>query len=169
MSGRSDGPSDVGCRKREPTVSTSVSARDVGSRSTGGASSWRPAGSQRADSPTTSDRLAVGPPRPAAPPRDLTVVAGPRGIGGRVGPSLPTFRQRLLSSIPVKLFPASSGPRSDFITWTTLKIHDWLIDWLDEWPYCHHRSVAVPRGIVGWVEGRILLVGGLGPSLTVGH
>ena len=64
------------------------------------------------------------PARPAAPPRDLTVVAGPRGIGGRVGPSLPTFRQRLLSSIPVKLFPASSGPRSDFITWTTLKIHD---------------------------------------------
>jgi len=51
-------------------------------------------------------------------------------------PSLSTFRQRLkhffcsrprsltLSLIPVKLFPTSSGSRSDFITWTTLKLHD---------------------------------------------
>ena len=35
-----------------------------------------------------------------------------------------------LSLIPVKLFPTSSGSWSDFISWTTLKIHDWLIDWL---------------------------------------
>ena len=30
-----------------------------------------------------------------------------------------------LSLIPGKLFPTSSGPWSDFITQTTLKIHDW--------------------------------------------
>ena len=29
---------------------------------------------------------------------------------------------------PGKLFHVSSGSWSDFITWTTLKIHDWLID-----------------------------------------
>ena len=51
-------------------------------------------------------------------------------------PSLSTFRQRLipflprprfltLSLIPVKLFPSSSGSRSDFITWATIKLHDW--------------------------------------------
>ena len=54
-------------------------------------------------------------------------------------PSLSTFRQRLktfknrpcsltLSLIPGKLFPTSIGSWSDFITWTTLKIYDWLID-----------------------------------------
>jgi len=54
-------------------------------------------------------------------------------------PSLSTFRQRLkhfcfrprsltLSLIPGKLFPTSSGSWSDFVTWTTLKIHDRLID-----------------------------------------
>ena len=53
--------------------------------------------------------------------------------------SLSTFRQRLktflfhgltLSLIPDKLFPTSTW--SYFITWTTLKIHDRLIDWLIE-------------------------------------
>ena len=34
-----------------------------------------------------------------------------------------------LSLIRVKLFPTSSGCWSDLITRTTLKIHDWLIDW----------------------------------------
>ena len=54
-------------------------------------------------------------------------------------PSLSAFRQRLkhfysrprsltLSLIPVKVFPTSSGSWSDFITWTTLKIHDCLTD-----------------------------------------
>jgi len=33
-------------------------------------------------------------------------------------------RSLTLSLIPGKLFPASSGSWSDFITWTTLKIHD---------------------------------------------
>ena len=58
--------------------------------------------------------------------------------------SLSTFRQRLkhfcsrlrsltLSLIPGKLFPTSSGSWSDFITWTTLKIHDWLLDWRTAW------------------------------------
>jgi len=60
--------------------------------------------------------------------------AGQRGLS-----ALSTFRQRLkhfcsrprsltLSLILGKLFPTSSGSWSDFITWTTLKIHDWLID-----------------------------------------
>ena len=59
-------------------------------------------------------------------------------------PSLSTFRQRLktflscgphsltLSLIPGNLFPTSSGSWSDFITWTTVKICDWLIDWLNQ-------------------------------------
>ena len=38
-------------------------------------------------------------------------------------------RSLTLSSNPGKLFSTSSGFWSDFITWTTLKIHDW-IDWL---------------------------------------
>jgi len=32
--------------------------------------------------------------------------------------------------MPGKLFPTSSGSWSDFITWTTLKMHDWLVDGL---------------------------------------
>jgi len=40
-------------------------------------------------------------------------------------------RSLTLSLIPVKLFPTSSGSWSDFITWTTLKIHDWLIWWFE--------------------------------------
>ena len=55
--------------------------------------------------------------------------------------SLSTFRQRLkhfycrprsltLSLIPGKLFATSSGSWSDFVTWTTLKIHDWFIEML---------------------------------------
>jgi len=55
-------------------------------------------------------------------------------------PSLSTSRQHLktflfqassvtLLLIPIKLFPTASGSWSDFITWTSLKIHDWLIDW----------------------------------------
>jgi len=58
-------------------------------------------------------------------------------------PSLSIYRQRLkhfcsrprsliLSLIPGKLFPTSSGSWSDFITWTTLKII-WLINWLIDW------------------------------------
>jgi len=54
-------------------------------------------------------------------------------------PAPSAFRQRLkhfcsrprsltLSLIPGKLFPTSSGSWSDFITWITLKIHDWLIE-----------------------------------------
>jgi len=35
-----------------------------------------------------------------------------------------------LSLIPVKSFPTFSGSWSDFITWTALKIYDYLIDWL---------------------------------------
>ena len=36
----------------------------------------------------------------------------------------------LSSSISVKLFPAPSvDPEVVFVTWITLKIHDWLIDW----------------------------------------
>ena len=38
-------------------------------------------------------------------------------------------RSLTLSLIPSKLFPTSSGSWSDFVTWTTLKKHDWLIDW----------------------------------------
>jgi len=40
-----------------------------------------------------------------------------------------------LSLIHGKLFLTSSGSWSDFITWTTLKIHDWLIDLssLEQW------------------------------------
>ena len=50
-------------------------------------------------------------------------------------PSLSTFRQRLKTFLfqasfadiitdPGKLFPTSSGSSSDFVTWTTLKMHD---------------------------------------------
>jgi len=65
-------------------------------------------------------------------------------------PSLSTFCQRLktflscrprsltLSLIPGKLFPTSSGSWSDFITWTTVRICDWLIDWLIEPAWCRH-------------------------------
>ena len=35
-----------------------------------------------------------------------------------------------LSSIPVKLFPYLQWILKWFITWTALKISDWLIDWL---------------------------------------
>ena len=68
-------------------------------------------------------------------------------------PSLSPVRQRwkhfcffphslTLSFIPGKLFPTSSGSWSDFITWTTLKMHDWLIDYINHdmpsllWHWC---------------------------------
>jgi len=38
----------------------------------------------------------------------------------------PRPRSLTLSSITFNLFPEFSGFRSDHITWTTLKIHDWL-------------------------------------------
>jgi len=89
-------------------------------------------------------------------------------------PSLSTFCQRLktflscrphsltLSLIPGKLFPTSSGSWSDFITWTTVKICDWLIDWTSAMsPLCKMPSpvlVMVSIGSVGL---------GLGPSVSV--
>jgi len=76
--------------------------------------------------------------RPGLPGRRTNHLEQPAGQRD-LCPSLSTSRQRLkhfcfrprsltLSLIPVKLFPTSSGSWSDFVTWTTLKIHDWLID-----------------------------------------
>jgi len=57
---------------------------------------------------------------------DMTISAPSLStFGQRLIPFLPRPRFLTLSLIPVKLFPSSSGSRSDFITWATIKLHDW--------------------------------------------
>ena len=83
-------------------------------------------------------------------------------------------RSLTLSLIPGKLFPTSSGSWSDFITWTTLKIHDWWW-WLSlshipcfgtEWSHClSGRGTRASGGV--WVElllavSHALFAGGVG-------
>jgi len=94
-----------------------------------------------------TNRLLVGLPsvKPSTVGGRAFPVAGPtiwNSLPDNVisAPSLSTFRRRLktflfqasfpdiISLIPGKLFPTASGSRSDFITRTTLKIHDRLID-----------------------------------------
>ena len=50
-----------------------------------------------------------------------------------------------LSRWPVAYSPILSGFWSDLFTWTTLKIHNWLLDWLIDWLY-HVISMSGSSG-----------------------
>jgi len=64
----------------------------------------------------------------------LPSAAGPSNVISAI--SVPGLVPRHYHWSPVLLwlglFRTSNGSWSDFITWTTLKIHDWFIDWLIE-------------------------------------
>jgi len=82
---------------------------------------------------------------------DAAVNAGVRGLEF-------TPRSLTLSLIPVNLFPTSSGSWGDFITWTTLKIHSWLIDWV-QFSSCAVKSPkfeTLRQQFVYYIQPRLL-------------